>query len=278
MQLFSIISATLLLQGSVSAGLAASEGRLRALGHHPPPVNGRGFSDPSFVSTYSRPARAAERDPTQAQALDRIREVVRAERNPAIAAAVTQALQRMPVAEASLALILERAVEESPAVEAAIADRDPVRVSELARELAEALSTEGHQTLTRALALSRAAARAAARAREQAATRANAAARSLAREQAPTGQRIAEFSIATPIDTELAAKGNKLARPVEGDHSNKISTLEIEAQDARCLICLEEYKDGANIGRLECGHHADLECLAGWIALKASCPVCRHSA
>ena len=64
----------------------------------------------------------------------------------------------------------------------------------------------------------------------------------------------------------------KLAIPIEGDPKT------IEANDAACLICMEPYKNGADLGLLKCDHHADRACLKNWLHFSNSCPMCRKPA
>ena len=73
----------------------------------------------------------------------------------------------------------------------------------------------------------------------------------------------------------IAPSGNeavKLAIPVEGDPKK------IEADHAACLICMEPYKDGADLGLLKCNHHADRACLKNWLHYSNTCPMCRKPA
>ncbi|XP_076896368.1 putative E3 ubiquitin-protein ligase HIP1 [Bidens hawaiensis] len=43
-----------------------------------------------------------------------------------------------------------------------------------------------------------------------------------------------------------------------------------------CPICLEEYKNGEEIGRMEkCGHEYYVDCIKKWVVMKKVCPVCK---
>ncbi|KAL9306625.1 putative transcription factor C2H2 family [Arabidopsis thaliana] len=43
----------------------------------------------------------------------------------------------------------------------------------------------------------------------------------------------------------------------------------------KCTICLEEFKDGARVVTLPCGHEFDHKCLVDWFAISHFCPLCR---
>ncbi|XP_055833404.1 probable E3 ubiquitin-protein ligase RHG1A isoform X2 [Solanum dulcamara] len=49
-----------------------------------------------------------------------------------------------------------------------------------------------------------------------------------------------------------------------------------EATDAEpCCICQEEYKDGEDLGKLECGHDFHTDCVKQWLMQKNLCPICK---
>jgi E3 ubiquitin-protein ligase Arkadia len=45
-----------------------------------------------------------------------------------------------------------------------------------------------------------------------------------------------------------------------------------------CCICQEEYVDGDDIGRLDCGHDFHAGCIKQWLVLKNLCPICKNPA
>jgi hypothetical protein len=45
-------------------------------------------------------------------------------------------------------------------------------------------------------------------------------------------------------------------------------------EDARCVICLENYSKGEDLRVLQCGHHFHQECADEWFQVKAICPLC----
>lgn len=44
-----------------------------------------------------------------------------------------------------------------------------------------------------------------------------------------------------------------------------------------CCVCQEEYKDGDNLGTLECGHDFHHGCIKQWLQHKNSCPICKST-
>lgn len=42
-----------------------------------------------------------------------------------------------------------------------------------------------------------------------------------------------------------------------------------------CSICREEYKNGEDLGALECGHNFHTECIKQWLTHKNLCPICK---
>jgi hypothetical protein len=54
----------------------------------------------------------------------------------------------------------------------------------------------------------------------------------------------------------------------------------LEAMHSRsfCLFIQEEYVDGDNLGRLDCGHDFHAGCIKQWLVLKNLCPICKNPA
>ncbi|XP_019445705.1 PREDICTED: probable E3 ubiquitin-protein ligase RHG1A [Lupinus angustifolius] len=42
-----------------------------------------------------------------------------------------------------------------------------------------------------------------------------------------------------------------------------------------CCVCQEEYKDGDNMGSLDCGHGFHYDCVKQWLTHKNLCPICK---
>ncbi|QCD98978.1 E3 ubiquitin-protein ligase [Vigna unguiculata] len=42
-----------------------------------------------------------------------------------------------------------------------------------------------------------------------------------------------------------------------------------------CCVCQEEYKDGDDLGSLDCGHDYHTECIKQWLMHKNLCPICK---
>ncbi|KAK4750087.1 hypothetical protein SAY87_027536 [Trapa incisa] len=46
-----------------------------------------------------------------------------------------------------------------------------------------------------------------------------------------------------------------------------------------CVICLEAYEEGEDVGTLKtCSHHYHVNCIKRWLSMKNSCPICKASA
>ncbi|KAJ8538097.1 hypothetical protein K7X08_014637 [Anisodus acutangulus] len=42
-----------------------------------------------------------------------------------------------------------------------------------------------------------------------------------------------------------------------------------------CCVCQEEYKDGEDLGKLNCGHDFHTDCIKQWLMQKNLCPICK---
>ncbi|KAI3777402.1 hypothetical protein L1987_47202 [Smallanthus sonchifolius] len=51
-----------------------------------------------------------------------------------------------------------------------------------------------------------------------------------------------------------------------------------QPDDEPCCICQEEYKNGDDLGALECGHEFHTSCIKQWLLQKNACPVCKSAA
>ncbi|XP_072978478.1 uncharacterized protein [Typha angustifolia] len=51
-----------------------------------------------------------------------------------------------------------------------------------------------------------------------------------------------------------------------------------QEEEANCIICLDEYKTGVHLGRLNCGHDFHADCIKKWLQMKNACPVCKAAA
>ncbi|KAL6844068.1 hypothetical protein ACP4OV_025741 [Aristida adscensionis] len=60
----------------------------------------------------------------------------------------------------------------------------------------------------------------------------------------------------------------------------KFSSWRLEASfdHEPCCICQEEYVDGDDLGRLDCGHDFHAGCIKQWLVLKNLCPICKNTA
>lgn len=310
MQFFSIISATFLLQGRISAGLAVPDAFKRAFypaarevneaavattSHFRGPIleepleeTGSSSSSLSSLSSHgalpeSEQARiilgdalieAQGRDTSQARAVKALEEATAraAQRDPELARVLMEPIARALERDQELAQVLLRAslaevlatdgqalaerLAEGRALAAAVFEKDPAvtraieRDPELARKLVAAVVRAVEQDPELELEIEEATARAAQRdpdlayaldAFAEAAEQGDQALANALEEVAKTtqmGRMIAKYTIVAP---DQAEKGVKHAISV--DRMRKSSTpniLEIGAEDAQCLICLEK--------------------------------------
>jgi len=74
---------------------------------------------------------------------------------------------------------------------------------------------------------------------------------------------------ATDSDGETPGEGGWVAHGTEKER-------QVLAEDAVCCICLGQYTDGVELRELPCTHHFHVECVDKWLAINASCPLCKH--
>ncbi|AQK46660.1 putative E3 ubiquitin-protein ligase HIP1 [Zea mays] len=55
-------------------------------------------------------------------------------------------------------------------------------------------------------------------------------------------------------------------------------TLKASLDPEPCCICQEEYADGDDLGRLDCGHDFHAGCIKQWLVVKNVCPICKSTA
>ncbi|XP_057501533.1 E3 ubiquitin-protein ligase MBR1-like isoform X2 [Actinidia eriantha] len=49
-------------------------------------------------------------------------------------------------------------------------------------------------------------------------------------------------------------------------------------EDELCCICQEDYVDGDELGKLDCGHEFHFNCIKKWLMQKNTCPICKATA
>ncbi|KAF2304403.1 hypothetical protein GH714_030773 [Hevea brasiliensis] len=48
-------------------------------------------------------------------------------------------------------------------------------------------------------------------------------------------------------------------------------------EDEKCCICQENYADGEDLGKLDCGHYFHFDCIKQWLIQKNNCPSAKES-
>lgn len=51
----------------------------------------------------------------------------------------------------------------------------------------------------------------------------------------------------------------------------------ISCEYTECCICLTSYEDGNELYALPCDHHFHSACIAKWLKINATCPLCKHN-
>mmetsp|Transcript_8049 Transcript_8049/g.12623 ORF Transcript_8049/g.12623 Transcript_8049/m.12623 type:complete len:456 (+) Transcript_8049:105-1472(+) len=65
--------------------------------------------------------------------------------------------------------------------------------------------------------------------------------------------------------------GDELLRPKRSQESSREETQS-------CSVCLETYQEGETVRTIPCFHTFHAKCIDPWLAEKAECPICKHSA
>ncbi|PIA46214.1 hypothetical protein AQUCO_01500023v1 [Aquilegia coerulea] len=55
-------------------------------------------------------------------------------------------------------------------------------------------------------------------------------------------------------------------------------TIGVASEIEPCCVCQEEYIDGDDLGRLDCGHDFHSRCIKQWLTHKNLCPICKTTA
>lgn len=53
--------------------------------------------------------------------------------------------------------------------------------------------------------------------------------------------------------------------------------IDINTDNEKCMICLEEFSDGDELKHLICNHKFHIECIKNWFKQEFKCPLCRHN-
>lgn len=51
----------------------------------------------------------------------------------------------------------------------------------------------------------------------------------------------------------------------------------VSCEYTECCICLTAYEDGNELYALPCNHHFHSACIAKWLKINATCPLCKHN-
>ncbi|CAO2829945.1 unnamed protein product [Amaranthus hypochondriacus] len=71
--------------------------------------------------------------------------------------------------------------------------------------------------------------------------------------------------------------GAGLMVPVETGSGDLAAERVLLPEDAECCICLSSYHDGVELHALPCNHHFHETCIAKWLKMNATCPLCKYN-
>ncbi|CAM9004014.1 unnamed protein product [Rhodiola kirilowii] len=94
----------------------------------------------------------------------------------------------------------------------------------------------------------------------------------------PLPPSMSEFLLGSGFDRLLAQVG--LSHPAASKAAiESMATVEINSethQSHYCAVCKEEFEVGGEAREMPCRHVYHSDCILPWLALRNSCPVCRH--
>ncbi|MBA0850667.1 hypothetical protein Goshw_004045, partial [Gossypium schwendimanii] len=86
----------------------------------------------------------------------------------------------------------------------------------------------------------------------------------------PTGTATATAGLGSSMMTDLASKSAIESMP----------TIQIEkahvCSETHCAVCKEPFELGSEAREMPCKHIYHEDCIIPWLALRNSCPLCRH--
>jgi E3 ubiquitin-protein ligase RNF115/126 len=74
----------------------------------------------------------------------------------------------------------------------------------------------------------------------------------------------------------LAAGARDAPPPASKAAVQAMPVVSVAAADAHCAVCKEAFHLGAEAREMPCAHIYHADCILPWLALRNSCPVCRH--
>ena len=80
-------------------------------------------------------------------------------------------------------------------------------------------------------------------------------------------------------DQEIEALPEEVFKPsTSGDGSGKLGSTVLDADDAVCPVCLDDFEDGHKVKMLPCGHAFHASCIDHWLKINRACPMCKQYA
>lgn len=82
-------------------------------------------------------------------------------------------------------------------------------------------------------------------------------------------------NVSTGVSSEAMAQKLKKTRYSSLD---AVVARYSQESDIKCSICQEEYEEGDELGKIECGHGYHSQCIQQWLVQKNQCPICKATA
>ncbi|BBM98183.1 hypothetical protein MPTK1_1g11510 [Marchantia polymorpha subsp. ruderalis] len=82
-------------------------------------------------------------------------------------------------------------------------------------------------------------------------------------------------NVSTGLNPDMVNK--RLKRSKYSSQAVAVSSCSQES-DIKCSICQEEYEEGDDLGKIDCGHSYHVACIKQWLLQKNQCPICKASA
>ncbi|XVE85487.1 hypothetical protein DITRI_Ditri17bG0094500 [Diplodiscus trichospermus] len=78
-------------------------------------------------------------------------------------------------------------------------------------------------------------------------------------------------------NSEKRSVGTGKMVPIEMNSGYLANERILLPEDAECCICLSSYEDGVDLHALPCNHHFHSTCIAKWLKMNATCPLCKYN-
>ncbi|XP_021897456.1 probable E3 ubiquitin-protein ligase RHG1A [Carica papaya] len=78
------------------------------------------------------------------------------------------------------------------------------------------------------------------------------------------------------LEVQIRYVNNGLAEPIILDNLGLRTYHSTPSKPEMCCICQDDYEDGNEIGKLDCGHEFHSNCITKWLVIHNTCPLCKR--